>query len=441
MTDRSYLEGWRVRPAAPVAGARRTASIPALPALALLALASLLLLFAPAPAVAQDWEPERADLEEIPPRGIQVESSGLWMSLTGGAFPDRETGFGANMGVRHLWPSGFSVGIGGIWAEPGDIDLPVEIPTQNMTLGSAYVEGRYNIVQTGTLRPFVGARAGWSRLRNQVGMSPGSGSGVLYGGIAGTEIWPTDRFAIRAGGSVSGLSASEVFREGETTTGLALGVELGVTYSFGSTRRVPDTPRPLVWRGPEDTPQTGAPRDALQPGDMLRIGVWPDAELGGEFVVEETGAVHLPMLGRVDVAGVSLNDLREQLREGYGELMRNPVITVTPVFQVGVLGAVRAPGVYQVTPANSIIDVIGMAGGFAGGAERERVRLIRGGRAIEFDADRILEGGMRRQDLGLQSGDQIIVPEREESTITFSNVVAFMQTGATLGFLISRILR
>lgn len=177
----------------------------------------------------------------------------------------------------------------------------------------------------------------------------------------------------------------------------------------------------------------------LEPGDVLQIGVWPDTDLSGEFAVEETGYVYLPLLGRVRAIGVSLSALREQLREGYAEVMKSPVVTVTPKFSVGVLGAVSAPGVYQATPSSSLIDMIGLAGGFANRANQKKVRLVRDGNAVEFDAWRALAEGTGLHDLRLQSGDQIVVPRRSGG-VSFNAIVGFIQTGATIGFLIDRVI-
>ena len=45
----------------------------------------------------------------------------------------------------------------------------------------------------------------------------------------------------------------------------------------------------------QETP-IGPAEVTLKPGDVLQITVWPDASLGGSFVVEETGLVYLPFL-------------------------------------------------------------------------------------------------------------------------------------------------
>jgi protein involved in polysaccharide export with SLBB domain len=185
----------------------------------------------------------------------------------------------------------------------------------------------------------------------------------------------------------------------------------------------------------------------LHPGDILRVQVWPNDSLSGEFTVEETGTVYLPLLGAVRTAGLPISRLRAQLRSSYAEVMKNPVVTVTPVFHVGVLGEVRSPGVYAVTPTQTLLDVIGMAGGFAGAAEADKLRIIRGGQVIEVDAERALKGGEGMSQaaeevarLHLRSGDQVLVPAHH-SVITFGGVLNFIASVAAIAFAIDRVAR
>ncbi|HKJ01274.1 MAG TPA: polysaccharide biosynthesis/export family protein [Longimicrobiales bacterium] len=185
----------------------------------------------------------------------------------------------------------------------------------------------------------------------------------------------------------------------------------------------------------------------LHPGDLLRIQVWPDDKLGGEFTVEETGIVYLPLLGAVRTAGLPISRLRAQLRSSYAEVMKNPVVTVTPVFHVGVLGEVRSPGVQPVTPTQTLLDVIGMAGGFTNNADENKIRIIRAGQVIHIDASRVLEGGENAgkaaeelANLHLRSGDQILVPTHH-GTVTFSGVVSFIGSMAAVAFLVDRVVR
>lgn len=200
-------------------------------------------------------------------------------------------------------------------------------------------------------------------------------------------------------------------------------------------------PPPAVAETPVPTFGGTAGRTApvvLAPGDVLRITVWPNSQLSGEFAVEETGVVHLPFLGGVQAAGVSVDNLRRDLRDGYGELMKEPVVTVTPLFRVSVMGAVARPGIYMVTPTHDLLDVIGMAGGFVREADAERIRILRGDRVVALDAERALEGEAHLDELALRSGDRIVVPV-QSGGISMRGVLDVLRTVSIGALLIERI--
>jgi protein involved in polysaccharide export with SLBB domain len=166
----------------------------------------------------------------------------------------------------------------------------------------------------------------------------------------------------------------------------------------------------------------------LRPGDVLRITVWPNPDASGEFTIEDSGNLNLPFLEEVRAAGVPVSELRAELRRRYAAAMRNPVVTVTPMYRVTVTGEVMRPGVQTVTPTYSLFDVIGQAGGFRPGADSERVRVVREGQVIEYDALRALETGEGMDAIQPRSGDHIVVPARRRALLTFSNALTILQT-------------
>lgn len=149
----------------------------------------------------------------------------------------------------------------------------------------------------------------------------------------------------------------------------------------------------------------------LRHGDLLRIQVWPDTSLSGEFLIEETGSVYLPVIGELAVAGRPISDVRTDLRARYRETMMTPVVVVTPAFNVSVLGGVLRPGLYRLDPSVTVLDAISLAGGFTTNAKRGDIRLLRNGRVIELDAEEAFTTGGDALGVRLQSGDRIIVPE------------------------------
>ncbi len=179
---------------------------------------------------------------------------------------------------------------------------------------------------------------------------------------------------------------------------------------------------------------------ALRPGDVLRITVWPNAELGGEFPVESDGQVFLPFLGGVMVTGVPVQDLREQIRTGFQAAQRNAVVTVTPLYRIGVTGAVQRPGLYLVPPTDGFFDVLTTAGGFSFRADMSKVTVIREGTVLRLDAETALETGetLPLDALSLQSGDQIMVAVQPEG-IRFRDWIALANLAISTVLLIDRL--
>ncbi len=75
-------------------------------------------------------------------------------------------------------------------------------------------------------------------------------------------------------------------------------------------------------------PANSRPQElALSPGDVVRISIWREPDLSGEFLVDEDGVVTLPLLGKRSVLNVPLSRLRDTLIADYGVQLRNPSVT------------------------------------------------------------------------------------------------------------------
>ena len=155
---------------------------------------------------------------------------------------------------------------------------------------------------------------------------------------------------------------------------------------------------------------SGAGEFVLSAGDLVRVRVWPDSLLGGDFPIEDSGVVHLPLLGAVDAAGKTVQQLRKELRSGYGRDLQLPVVSLTPLFRVSVLGAVRSPGVYWIDPGYGLFELISEAGGATDRARHDGVQITRRGRRSRIDAT--LPGpGRTPSEVALRSGDRVLVSE------------------------------
>lgn len=147
---------------------------------------------------------------------------------------------------------------------------------------------------------------------------------------------------------------------------------------------------------------------AIQPGDVVRLRIWREPDLSGDFYVDQDGRVVLPKLGPRDVAGQTHETLRSDLVEEYGKYLRNPSIEVIVLRRLRVLGAVREPGLYEVDPTMTVADAVGLAGGVTPVGKLDDVQLIREGERIRTDLSRLT----RLEDSLIQSGDELFVPEK-----------------------------
>ena len=146
----------------------------------------------------------------------------------------------------------------------------------------------------------------------------------------------------------------------------------------------------------------------LQPGDRVRLKVWREPDLSGEFDVADPGVVVFPKVGRIDVRQMTTDSLTALLLAGYAGSLRDPSVEVTVLRRVNVQGSVRAPGLYYVDPTITVSGALAMAGGISADGNHDRIELLRGGdtRPIRLVRE------SRLTDTSLQSGDQLRVRER-----------------------------
>ncbi len=114
----------------------------------------------------------------------------------------------------------------------------------------------------------------------------------------------------------------------------------------------------------------------LGPGDGLRLRIFREPDLNGEYVVDERGVVVLPKIGEWTVAGIPADSVRGAIRAALKRFLATESIEITPFRRVAVTGAVLKPGLYPVDPSMSVADALILAGGVAP-TGRERVVELR----------------------------------------------------------------
>lgn len=115
-------------------------------------------------------------------------------------------------------------------------------------------------------------------------------------------------------------------------------------------------------------------------GDLLEIYVWKDPELTRDIRVRPDGKFNYPLIGTIEAAGKTVEDLQALLKERLAQYIRFPEVTVTvkesSYSKVVVLGEVVYPGVYPYRGSIDVLTAIGLAGDFTRDGKRESVLVI-----------------------------------------------------------------
>lgn len=173
---------------------------------------------------------------------------------------------------------------------------------------------------------------------------------------------------------------------------------------------------------PQNTPQY------LRPGDVVRLNIWREPDMSGEYIVDEAGITIFPRVGEYRVLDDTPETLKARLLADYQQYLRNPSIEITVLRRVSIVGAVRNPGLHLVDPTVTLADALARAGGPTENADQDRLRIMRDG--VELAVD--LRSDTRIADSALRSGDQIYVPLRSWVTRNAGLVAATMSAIVSL---------
>ena len=126
------------------------------------------------------------------------------------------------------------------------------------------------------------------------------------------------------------------------------------------------------------------------PGDKLKVNVFGEATLTGEYVVDPTGSLAMPLAGSIKVAGATVRETEERIAAKLrGGLIRNPKVAVEvasfrPFY---VIGEVTKPGEYPYRAGLNLLSAVAIAGGYTYRANTQKVSITRAGNSQEVTYD------------------------------------------------------
>jgi polysaccharide export outer membrane protein len=166
-------------------------------------------------------------------------------------------------------------------------------------------------------------------------------------------------------------------------------------------------------------PAAGSPEYRLGSGDVVRIGVYQNPDLGIDARISEAGTLSFPLLGTVKLGGLTSGQAEKLIADGLrsGNFVKQPQVNVLVMQvrgnQASVLGQVNRPGRYPLEVADMhLTDVLAMAGGIAGtGADLVTLVGRRDGKPyrVEVDLPTLFRADSTTLDISVQNGDALYV--------------------------------
>jgi polysaccharide export outer membrane protein len=163
------------------------------------------------------------------------------------------------------------------------------------------------------------------------------------------------------------------------------------------------------------TPTAFAPSTMEQPvllplaaGDKVRVTVYGEDRISGEYQIDPDGMISLPLAGTLKAAGLTKPALETALADKLtGKYLRNPKVTVDVVTfrPFYVLGEVQKPGEYPFRSGLNVLSAIAIAGGTTYRANSSRVYIQRFGSTDLTEYD-------QSPTIMVMPGDVVRVPER-----------------------------
>jgi polysaccharide export outer membrane protein len=167
-------------------------------------------------------------------------------------------------------------------------------------------------------------------------------------------------------------------------------------------------PHALAQQAESVPPASAAASYVLGPNDRVRLKVYGEPDIAGEYEVDNNGNVSIPLAGHIRAAGLTTRQLERSIASALSKgIVRDPRVNVEVALYrpYYILGEVKKGGEYPYRLGLTVMDAVASAGGFTYRANENKVYLRRSGAGAEevyaLDAP-----------VPIFPGDNIRIPER-----------------------------
>ncbi len=163
-------------------------------------------------------------------------------------------------------------------------------------------------------------------------------------------------------------------------------------------------------------------------GDTISVNLWAYPEVfggageRGNYTVSQSGAITLPLIGRVQVKNKTKTQLRDELHRQYARYLKKPDVNLAIVkFNgrfYGVEGKVRNPGEFVINDRPpSLRTAFSQAGGLLEDANSHKITLNRRGKNYHFGLPQLRKMGISTSNIFLQNGDTVYVESNADRKV------------------------
>jgi polysaccharide biosynthesis/export protein len=180
--------------------------------------------------------------------------------------------------------------------------------------------------------------------------------------------------------------------------------------------------------GDKTTPAPAAPspRNAhvgedyiIGPSDVLDINVWKNPQLSARVPVRPDGRITLPLIGEIQVSGLTAMNVQLIVSRKLKEYIANPDVTVmvaeikSPTYVV--VGKIIRPGAYELTKPTTVLEAIAIAGGLQDFAKSGKIYILSHTETgtqirLPFNYKKVIDQRAPGENVYLKAGDTIVVP-------------------------------
>ncbi len=154
----------------------------------------------------------------------------------------------------------------------------------------------------------------------------------------------------------------------------------------------------------------------IGPLDVLEIRVWNDAKLSGVVDVRPDGMISMALIGEIKANGLTISELTKVISQKLSSVFVDPPeVNIQPIRynskKFYIFGGVRRQGEFPLTADTTILDGLLNGSGFTDFANPKKIYVLRDGKKLKFNYKEVSQGKHMEQNILLQNGDRVFVPE------------------------------